>query len=49
MEYYETFLKLLKEMNDKKMDLNQKQPWESDIENAINNSYLLLKIKSFFK
>ena len=38
MEYQENFQKFLKKMNDKKIDWDKKNSWETDIENSINNS-----------
>ena len=45
MDYQKTFQKLLKQMNDKKIDdITKKQYWENDIENAINNSSFIKNI-----
>ena len=45
MDYQKTFEKLLKQMNDKKIDdITKKQYWENDIENAINNSSFIKNI-----
>ena len=45
MDYEITFQKLLKQMNDKKIDdITKKQYWENDIENAINNSSFIKNI-----
>jgi hypothetical protein len=38
MDYQENFQKFLKKMNDKKIDWDKKNSWETDIENSINNS-----------
>tara|TARA_Y100000589_G_C27075781_1_gene597394 strand:+ start:546 stop:734 length:189 start_codon:yes stop_codon:yes gene_type:complete len=45
MDYQKTFEKLLKQMNDKKIDdVTKKQYWENDIENAINNNSFIKNI-----
>lgn len=45
MDYQKTFEKLLKQMNDKKIDdITKKQYWENDIESAINNSSFIKNI-----
>ena len=45
MNYQKTFQKLLKQMNEKKIDdITKKQYWENDIENAINNSSFIKNI-----
>lgn len=45
MDYQKTFQKLLKQMNEKKIDdITKKQYWENDIENAINNSSFIKNI-----
>ena len=45
MDYQKTFQKLLKQMNDKKIDdITKKQHWENDIENAINNNSFIKNI-----
>ena len=51
MDYEITFQKLLKQMNDKKIDdITKKQYWETDIENSINNNSFVKEInKCFFK
>ena len=36
MDYQKTFQKLLKQMNDKKFNWDEKQSWETDIEQGIN-------------
>ena len=38
-EYELKFQKLLKIMNSKKCDLGERQPWEKDIENGVNNFF----------
>ena len=51
MDYEITFQKLLKQMNNKKIDdITKKQYWETDIENSINNNSFVKEInKCFFK
>ena len=45
MDYEITFQKLLKQMNDKKIDdITKKQYWETDIENSINNNSFVKQI-----
>ena len=45
MDYENTFQKLLKQMNNKKIDdITKKQYWENDIENAINNNSFIKNI-----
>tara|TARA_B100001564_G_scaffold166406_1_gene139813 strand:- start:5146 stop:5352 length:207 start_codon:yes stop_codon:yes gene_type:complete len=45
MDYENTFQKLLKQMNNKKIDdITKKQYWETDIENTINNNSFVKKI-----
>jgi len=45
MDYENTFQKLLKQMNNKKIDdITKKQYWETDIENAINNNSFVKEI-----
>ena len=46
MEYYENFQKLLKQMNDKKIDWSKKNKWEIDIENSINNNSFIKYINN---
>ena len=48
MEYYENFQKLLKQMNDKKIDWSKKNNWEIDIENSINNNIFIKYINNMF-
>tara|TARA_B000000475_G_C15891981_1_gene404871 strand:- start:579 stop:767 length:189 start_codon:yes stop_codon:yes gene_type:complete len=49
MNYQKTFQKLLKQMNEKKIDdITKKQYWENDIENAINNSSFIKNINKIF-
>jgi len=48
MEYYENFQKLLKQMNDKKIDWSKKNNWEIDIENSINNNSFIKYINNMF-
>tara|TARA_B000000565_G_scaffold254081_1_gene231785 strand:- start:990 stop:1169 length:180 start_codon:yes stop_codon:yes gene_type:complete len=38
MEYEQKFSKLLKKMNDNKIDWEKKNSWETTIENSINKS-----------
>ena len=45
MDYENTFQKLLKQMNNKKIDdITKKQYWETDIENSINNNSFVKQI-----
>ena len=45
MDYENTFQKLLKQMNNKKIDdITKKQYWETDIENTINNNSFVKEI-----
>ena len=45
MDYETTFQKLLKQMNNKKIDdITKKQYWETDIENSINNNSFVKEI-----
>ena len=45
MNYEKKFEKMLKQMNEKKIDdITKKQYWENDIENAINNSSFIKNI-----
>ena len=41
MEYEKKFSKFLKKMNDKKMDWDKKNSWETDIENSINKNEIV--------
>lgn len=46
MECYDTFLILLKRMNNKKIDWDKKNSWEYDIENSINNNKFIKYINN---
>ena len=48
MDYYETFQKLLKQMNEKEIDWNKKQSWETDIEQKINKIFFVDSINKCF-
>ena len=41
MEYEKKFSKFLKKMNDKKIDWDKKNSWETDIENSINKNEIV--------
>lgn len=41
MEYEKNFSKFLKKMNDKKIDWDKKNSWETDIENSINKNEIV--------
>ena len=43
-EYYDTFVKLKKQMDDKCFEYDKIQPWEKDITNSINNSNIVVTI-----
>ena len=49
MDYQKTFQKLLKQMNDKKFNWDEKQSWETDIEQGINQIDCIKSLNKFLK
>ena len=49
MDYQKTFQKLLKQMNDKKFNWDEKQSWETDIEQGINEIDCIKSLNTFLK
>lgn len=50
MDYERNFNKFLKRMDEKKIDWNKKNSWETDIENSINKNQIIEFINNcFFK
>ena len=47
MDYIENYNKFLKKMNEKRIDWDKKNSWEIDIENGINNSYIVKSINDW--
>ena len=41
MDYETNFNKFLKRMNEKKIDWDKKNTWETDIENSINKNQII--------
>lgn len=41
MDYERNFNKFLKRMDEKKIDWNKKNSWETDIENSINKNQII--------
>lgn len=47
-EYYDLFVKLKKQMDDKQFVYDEVQPWEKNITNSINNSTFVKTINEYF-
>ena len=47
-EYYENFFKLKKQMDNKVFVYDEKQHWENEIEECVNNNAFVQVINNFF-